>query len=114
MVCGEGPSGPAPAKTAASNRNRWSTKAGDGTIFSAWSALRSRRFERERRARLAASNGGTEHTKKSVFGRFSGSKKQKEYFFEKLTGEVVENKGSCPEREPDRTGTRSGEVVENT
>ncbi|TAM81497.1 MAG: hypothetical protein EPN47_12125 [Acidobacteria bacterium] len=39
---------------------------------------------------------------------------QKNSFFKKRTGEVVENKGSASKNEPERTGKRSGEVVENT
>jgi hypothetical protein len=41
-------------------------------------------------------------------------KTKKNTFFEKRTGEAVENKGSGPKNEPERTGKRSGEVVENT
>ncbi|HEV2245603.1 MAG TPA: hypothetical protein VGW37_03035 [Terriglobia bacterium] len=39
---------------------------------------------------------------------------QKKMFFEKQSGEVAENKGSGPKNKPERTGKRSGEVVENT
>ncbi|HEV2247926.1 MAG TPA: hypothetical protein VGW37_14840 [Terriglobia bacterium] len=39
---------------------------------------------------------------------------QKRCYFEKRTGEVVENKESAPKNEPKRTGKRSREVVENT
>jgi hypothetical protein len=39
---------------------------------------------------------------------------QKRCYFQKRTGEVAENKGSEVENEPERTGKRSGEVVENT
>ncbi|TAM82489.1 MAG: hypothetical protein EPN47_07445 [Acidobacteria bacterium] len=39
---------------------------------------------------------------------------QKNSFFKKRTGEVIENTGSGPKNEPKRTGKRSGEVVENT
>ncbi|TAM82823.1 MAG: hypothetical protein EPN47_09270 [Acidobacteria bacterium] len=38
----------------------------------------------------------------------------KNTIFEKRTGEVVENKGSAPKNEPERTEKRSGEVIENT
>src|SRR5690242_11631016 len=49
------------------------------------------------------------------FGVFlEHQKTKKNTFFEKRTGEVVENKGSGPKSEPDRTEKRSGEVVENT
>jgi len=41
-------------------------------------------------------------------------KTKKNTFFQKRTGEVIENKGSGPKSEPERTGNRSGEVVENT
>jgi len=50
----------------------------------------------------------------SFLSGFSERKKQKNTFFQKRTGEVIENKGSGPKNEPDRTGKRSGEVVENT
>ena len=39
---------------------------------------------------------------------------QKNTFFEKRTGEVIDNKGLSTKNEPKRTGKRSGEVVENT
>ncbi|TAM83863.1 MAG: hypothetical protein EPN47_03365 [Acidobacteria bacterium] len=39
---------------------------------------------------------------------------QKNTFFKKRTGEVIENKGSRLKNEPERTEKRSGEVVENT
>jgi len=38
---------------------------------------------------------------------------EKKAFFEKLTGEVVENNEKWPKNEPERTQKRSGEVVEN-
>jgi len=38
---------------------------------------------------------------------------QKRCYFEKRTGEVVENKKKCQKNEPERTKKRSGEVVEN-
>ncbi|HET9180411.1 MAG TPA: hypothetical protein VFQ24_18795 [Terriglobia bacterium] len=39
---------------------------------------------------------------------------QKNTFFEKRTGEVIENKGKLPKNEPETNLKRSGEVVENT
>ncbi|HET9178652.1 MAG TPA: hypothetical protein VFQ24_09895 [Terriglobia bacterium] len=39
---------------------------------------------------------------------------QKNTFFEKRTGEVVENKGKLPKNEPETNLKRSGEVVEST
>src|SRR5690349_12661319 len=45
---------------------------------------------------------------------FRMEKTKKNTFFQKRTGEVIENKGSGPKSEPERTGNRSGEVVENT
>ncbi|HET9179602.1 MAG TPA: hypothetical protein VFQ24_14690 [Terriglobia bacterium] len=49
---------------------------------------------------------------------FSGTKNnemgQKNTFFEKQTGEVVEKKEKLPKNKPERTGKQSGEVVENT
>ncbi|TAM82970.1 MAG: hypothetical protein EPN47_06860 [Acidobacteria bacterium] len=39
---------------------------------------------------------------------------QKNSFFKKRAGEVVENTGSAPKNEPERTEKRSGEVIENT
>jgi hypothetical protein len=39
---------------------------------------------------------------------------RKNTFFEKQTGEVVENKGSALKNEPERTEKQSGEVIENT
>src|SRR5690348_7373718 len=45
---------------------------------------------------------------------FRMEKTKKNTFFQKRTGEVIENKGSGPKSEPERTGKRSGEVVENT
>ncbi len=39
---------------------------------------------------------------------------QKRCYFENRTGEVTEKKESARKTEPDRTGERSGEVVENT
>jgi hypothetical protein len=43
-----------------------------------------------------------------------GPKIKKNTFFEKRTGEVVENKGNAYITSRKRTGKRSGEVVENT
>ncbi|HEV2248743.1 MAG TPA: hypothetical protein VGW37_19030 [Terriglobia bacterium] len=45
---------------------------------------------------------------------FEDQKTKKNTFFEKRTGEVVENKESAVKNEPERTEKRSGEVVENT
>ncbi|HET9176761.1 MAG TPA: hypothetical protein VFQ24_00205 [Terriglobia bacterium] len=39
---------------------------------------------------------------------------QKNTFFAKQTGEVVENKEKWPKSKPEQTGKQSGEVVENT
>ena len=47
--------------------------------------------------------------------RICGERKtKKNTFFQKRTGEVAENKGSALKNEPERTGKRTGEVVENT
>ncbi|HET9179868.1 MAG TPA: hypothetical protein VFQ24_16055 [Terriglobia bacterium] len=49
---------------------------------------------------------------------FSGTKRdkwdRKNTFFEKQTGEVVENKEKWSKNKPEQTGKQSGEVVENT
>jgi hypothetical protein len=50
---------------------------------------------------------------KSIYCGVAG-KTKKNTFFKKRTGEVTENKGSATKNEPERTGKRSGEVVENT
>jgi hypothetical protein len=51
-------------------------------------------------------------------GAFSGTNETngtaKRCYFQKRTGEVIENTGSRPKNEPERTEKRSGEVVENT
>ncbi|HET9179079.1 MAG TPA: hypothetical protein VFQ24_12045 [Terriglobia bacterium] len=39
---------------------------------------------------------------------------QKNTFFEKQTGEVVEKKEKWPKNKPEQTGKQSGEVIENT
>jgi hypothetical protein len=64
---------------------------------------------------MPAVKGGSGDSKRAFFSQlFTDAKTKKNTFFEKQTGEAIENKGSVTKNEPERTGKRSGEVVENT
>ncbi|HET9179309.1 MAG TPA: hypothetical protein VFQ24_13205 [Terriglobia bacterium] len=52
--------------------------------------------------------------KKPFFALVLRQMGQKNTFFEKRTGEVVENKGKLPKNEPETNLKQSGEVIENT
>ncbi|HET9180123.1 MAG TPA: hypothetical protein VFQ24_17345, partial [Terriglobia bacterium] len=51
---------------------------------------------------------------KAIFRAGFEANGTKNTFFEKRTGEVVENKGKLPKNEPETNLKQSGEVVENT